>query len=102
MITCAPPNSSSLIVAKPIDGRIRSTRQVTKNPTRMMVSERVRSVRARQSDNTHSHQLLGEDAEEQQREPVERQQYPHVASRLERRLVHRLVEIHQLDDPQVV
>src|SRR2546428_4145 len=31
----APPDSISSIAAKPIDGRIRSTRQVTKKPTRM-------------------------------------------------------------------
>ena len=34
--TSAPPASSSLIAAKPIDGRTRSMRQVTKKPTRML------------------------------------------------------------------
>ena len=84
--TSAPPASSSLIAAKPTDGRIRSTRQVTKRPTRMVmlpgitrhVSTRMlrsgpRAARAaparseeaglRQRDDAQPHQRLRQDAE---------------------------------------
>src|SRR5271155_6010596 len=97
--TSAPPASSSRTAARPIDGRIRSTRQVTNRPTRI---ESFRLVRMRQRQSAQAHQTLRKNPEQQQREPVHGQQQPGVATRLEGLLVDRIVEVHQLDDAQII
>jgi hypothetical protein len=62
-------------------------------------THRSRSSRARHAD---SEQLLREDAEREQRKAVGRQEPPVVGARLDGRRVGGVVEVHELDDPQIV
>src|SRR6476660_524228 len=93
--TSAPPDSSSLIAANPIDGRIKSTRQVTKKPTRMggrsgsndvsthaaaAWPPRSLEIRLRQRDRAEANQLLRQHAENQQQQPIGRQRDPGVTA----------------------
>ena len=83
MVTSAPPASSSLIAAKPIDGRIMSTRQVTKNPTRMVIGERASQYERVRATTHIPINCWGKMPKNNSESAIEREQYPHVAARLE-------------------
>src|SRR5260221_7720685 len=83
-----------------------SRRTLRNVPSNTSSPETNRSVRSEGFDDfkTDVHQHRGGDAEQQQDQAVRREQHPHLHLRLTEGdgPLFRIVEVHQLDDPQVV